>query len=462
MGVREVTRRALLAGTGALAAGGTLCWPTTGAWGATSVEQEILAWLKRNRRRFDAARPASIMADGAMLKALAGAKVIGIGEATHGSHEDVACKGEIIKALVQADAIGTLFLEANSAGSRQLDSFIAGGEGTAADRVTSADIFRVLKTEALVDILDWLRSWNRTAKAPVRIIGVDCQATAADTAFALEWLKSIDAATAGDFARRLERLVNPDARAMRYVNLVTSLTTQQLRQGMRDLEDLQKVLAADGAYAAAPGRSGAAQSARMAWQGLSMLEYDVSDGKIEGDVDAYYGRRDAYMAENINHFADDRPGTYWAHNLHVAGASVAYESGAFNPTGHHLRQALGERYRTILFEYASARFNAVPIRDPAKTPPATDPTVVIDWPYREGRMAGLFRSLGGGDAWVNLQALPSTPPFSDWSNRPQAKRDAGYAAIEKVDDAPLDMIKPRPAIDILVHIEALTPSRMRL
>jgi erythromycin esterase len=462
MGVREVTRRALLAGTGALAAGGTLCWPTTGAWGATSVEQEILAWLKRNRRRFDAARPASIMADGAMLKALAGAKVIGIGEATHGSHEDVACKAEIIKALVQADAIGTLFLEANSAGSRQLDAFIAGSEGTAADRVTSADIFRVLKTEALIDILDWLRSWNRTAKAPVRIIGVDCQATAADTAFALEWLKSLDAATAADFARRLEPLVNPEARAMRYVNLVTSLTTQQLRQGMRDLEDLQKVLAADGAYAAAPGRSGAAQSARMAWQGLSMLEYDVSDGKIEGDVDAYYGRRDAYMAENINHFADDRPGTYWAHNLHVAGASVAYESGAFNPTGHHLRQALGERYRTILFEYASARFNAVPIRDPAKTPPATDPTVVIDWPYREGRMAGLFRSLGGGDAWVNLQALPSTPPFSDWSTRPQAKRDAGYAAIEKVDDAPLDMIKPRPAIDILVHIEALTPSRMRL
>jgi erythromycin esterase len=461
MGGFKATRRAYLAGAAAFAAGSAGGWIGDASSG-TAAGQEIRAWVKQNLRQFDAARPASIMADGAMLKALSGAKVIGIGEATHGSHEDVACKAEIIKALVRADAIGTLFLEANSTGCRQLDAFISGGEGTAADRVTSAEIFRVLKTEALVDILDWLRSWNRTAKAPVRIIGVDCQATAADTAFALEWLKSIDAATAGDFARRLERLVNPDARAMRYVNLVTSLTTQQLRQGMRDLEDLQKVLAADGRYAAAPGRSGAAQSARMAWQGLSMLEYDTSDGKIEGDVDAYYGRRDAYMAENIDHFADDRPGAYWAHNLHVAGAPVAYETGAFNPTGHHLRQALGERYRTILFEYASARFNAVPIKDPAKTPPATDPTVVIDWPYRKGRLADLFRSLGGGDAWVDLQALPSTPALSNWSNRPQAKRDAGYAAVEKVDDAPLEMLKPRPSIDILVHIEALTPSRMRL
>ncbi|MFN9163012.1 MAG: hypothetical protein ACK6DM_09970, partial [Alphaproteobacteria bacterium] len=64
--------------------------------------------------------------------------------------------------------------------------------------------------------------------------------------------------------------------------------------------------------------------------------------------------------------------------------------------------------------------------------------------------------------WVDLQALPSTPALQDWSNRPQAKRDAGYAAVEKVDDAPLEMLKPRPSIDILVHIEALTPSRMRL
>lgn len=450
-----------MAGAGALAVGGVAS-RISGASADTAAAGEIRAWARQNLRRFDSARPASIIADGAMLRALSGAKVIGIGEATHGSHEDVACKAEIIKALVRADAIGTLFLEANSTGCRQLDAFIAGGEGSAADRVTSADIFRVLKTEALVDIVDWLRSWNRTAKAPVRIIGVDCQATAADTAFALDWLASVDAVAAEGFARRLEPLVNPDARAKRYVTLVTSLTTQQLRQGMKDLEDLQKTLAADGPYAAAPGRSAAAQFARMAWQGLSILEYDVSDSRIEDVTNEYYGRRDAYMAENINHFADGKPGAYWAHNLHVAGAPVSYGADVVNPAGHHLRQALGDRYRTILFEYASARFNAVPIRDPAKTPPATDPAIVIDWPYRDGRLAGLFRSLGGGDAWVDLQALPSTPALRAWSTRLQAMRDAGYAASEKVDEVPTSMIKPRPAIDILVHIEALTPSRMRL
>lgn len=455
------TRRGVFAGAGALAIACAGGWSVIRGAQAGG-EAELLAWMKRNVVRFNASQPATILAGGKILQALVDAKVIGIGEATHGSHEDVACKVAIIKGLVEAGAIGTVFLEANSAGCRQLDAFIAGGEGTAAERVTSADIFRVLKTEALIDIVDWLRNWNRTAKIPVRIIGVDCQATATDTAFALAWLQSVDAETARDLARRLDILINADARAKRFVNLVTSLTTQQLRQGMRDLEALQTVLAADGRYRDAPGRSAAAQAARMAWQGLSILEYDVSDGKVEGDVAEYYGRRDAYMAENINHFAGEKPGVYWAHNMHVAGAPVTYDTDTFRTTGHHLRQALGDRYRTILFEYATARFNAVPIRDPANQPPATDPTVVIDWPYRDGRLAALFRSLGGGDAWVNLQALPSTPPLRDWSNSPQAMRDAGYATSEKVDDVPPARIQPRPAIDILVHIEALTPSRMRL
>ena len=126
------------------------------------------------------------MADGAMHRALAGAQVIGIGEATHGSHEDVACKAEIIKGLIKADAIGTIFLEANAAGGRQLDAFIAGGDGSARERVVSADIFRILKADPLIDIVDWLRSWNRSAKTPVRIVGVDCQATSPDTVFTLD------------------------------------------------------------------------------------------------------------------------------------------------------------------------------------------------------------------------------------------------------------------------------------
>lgn len=148
--------------------------------------------------------------------------------------------------------------------------------------------------------------------------------------------------------------------------------------------------------------------------------------KVEGDLGEYFGRRDVYMADNMRHYADERAGTYWAHNIDVVGAPMSDGSDVFKPSGHHLRKALGDRYRVVLFEYATARFNAVPAQFMSPIPPATSPNEVIDWPYRSGRLAGLFPSLGGGDAWVDLATLPKTP-----------------------------------ATDVLVRIEALTASRMR-
>jgi hypothetical protein len=141
---------------------------------------------------------------------------------------------------------------------------------------------------------------------------------------------------------------------------------------------------------------------------------------------------------------------------------VSYGSDVFKPTGHHLRQALGDRYRVVLFEYATARFNAVPTQFLSPVPPATSPKEVIDWPYRSGRLAGLFRSLGGGNAWVDLASLPKTPAMRAWAARHYSMRAPGYAANHWIDLEWPGSISARPAIDVLVHIEALTPSRLRV
>ena len=232
----RTTRRALLAGGGALAVGGAAWWGY-GEWERAAAEKDILSRMKDNSRRFDPASPASIMADGAMLRALAGAKVIGIGEATHASHEDVACK---------------------------------------------ADIFRILKADALIDIVDWLRSWNRSAKTPVRIVGVDGQATSPDTAFALDWLRTVDPAAAEGFARRLDPVISPAARARRFPDLIPSLTTRDLQACMEALKQVQDLLAPAGPQANAQGGAEAAQSAHTAWQGLKAFEIETADKKGGG------------------------------------------------------------------------------------------------------------------------------------------------------------------------------------
>jgi hypothetical protein len=62
----------MLTGAGALAVVGAGWWGYS-TWERQAAEQDILAWMKDNTRRFEPVKPASIMADGAMVKALAGA-----------------------------------------------------------------------------------------------------------------------------------------------------------------------------------------------------------------------------------------------------------------------------------------------------------------------------------------------------------------------------------------------------
>lgn len=446
-----------VAGTVAMAGAG---WWGLARWEQSRAEVDVVDWMRGQLHPFDADRPDSIAADGAIITALAGARVIGIGEATHGSHNDVACKAALVRSLVRAGAIDTLLLEANGPGGRELDAFIAGEEGDAMERVRTAAIFRILKTQDMAELLVWLRDWNRTAPRPVRIVGVDCQATPADAAFALDWLGTVDAAVAAEFRQRLAFIVSAEARARRFPDFVATLTTAQVRGAMTDLEVLRTTLADTGPYAQAEGRRVAERAARAAWQGLYAFEHDVSDAEPAGDWGAYFSRRDQAMAENCQRAADGQGAVYWAHNTHVAGAPLGNGGERIEPTGYFLRQALGSAYKAVLFEYATARFLAVPALPVGSRPPATDPQVLIEWGYAAGRLADVFRALGSGDAWVDLSALPDVPRLTEWAAREYAMRAPGYMAARWVHLTPAFTVQPRPTIDVLIHVEALSPARM--
>ncbi|MDH4385340.1 MAG: erythromycin esterase family protein [Caulobacter sp.] len=188
----KLSRRALLAvaGAGAAIGGG---WAAVESVRRNAVEGAVLPWFKANSQAFDPARLDSLWSP-AMAAQLAGARIIGLGEATHGSHEDITAKAALVKGLVASGQVTALYLESNAPGGRQLDAFIAGEPGDPAERLRSAKVFRVIKSRPVADLLGWLRDWNRTTALPVRIFGIDCQATAQDAASALEALEALDPA----------------------------------------------------------------------------------------------------------------------------------------------------------------------------------------------------------------------------------------------------------------------------
>ncbi len=445
----KLSRRALLAvaGAGAAVGGG---WVAVGSARRNAVEGAVLPWFKAHSQAFDPARLDSLWSP-AMAAQLAGARIIGLGEATHGSHEDITAKAALLKGLVTSGQVTALYLESNAPGGRQLDAFIAGEPGDPAERLRSAKVFRVIKSRPVADLLGWLRDWNRAAALPVRIFGIDCQATAQDAAIALEALRAMDPAAAAPLARRLAPIVSAKAQALRFPVLIKSLTTAQLKEAMTALEALSAALKAR------PGTAEAQYAARTAWQGLKAFELETADGKITGDLAEYYSRRDRFMAENILKAPVSGGGVFWGHNMHVASGGPPGSS--FLPTGGALRQALGDGYRCVVFEYGEARFNAVPTLPLGPMPSAADPTRVIHWSGKGGRLAALLSKARAGSHWVPVKDMPDNKAGQDWRNLTYRLAWPGYAAVPST-ALVLDADYPCGRMfDIIVYLEQLTPSR---
>lgn len=445
----KMFRRGLLAAAiiGAMLSGG---WQILDGMHRTRVEAAVLPWISANAVGFNPDAPDSVWTP-ELAQALDGARLIGIGEATHGSHEDAAAKAAIIRGLVTSGAVQTIYLEVNSNGGRELDAFIQGEPGDPAERVRTAQIFQVFKTHALAELIGWLRDWNETAATPVRIYGIDCQATAPDASLALEALRARDPAEADRLVAALAPIVSDEAQALRFPMLIGSLTSAQLQEAMQALEVLRAALERH------PGTEDARYAALTAWQGLKAFEMETADRTITGDVEEYYSRRDGFMAENILSGPGQGAGVLWAHNAHVAGGIPAGTS--YVTTGARLRQALGDSYRAVVFEYGTAQFNAVPMLLPFAQPTAADEQRVISWSIVHGRLAQPLSRAAEGAFWVALRDLPDDEAGRAWRALPYTLDWPGWGA------SPVQALKlplrlaSGAMFDVVVYIPELTPSQ---
>lgn len=445
----RISRRAVLTAAGAGAVGGG-AWLGAEAFRRSQIEAAALPLLQAGAHAFDIAKPDSVWSP-ALSKALDGARIIGLGEATHGSHEDAAVKAAIIKGLIASGAIRALLLEVNAPGGRELDAFVRSGTGSAYDRLRTAKVFRVVKTQALGDLLGWIRDWNSKAVDPVRIFGIDCQASAQDAMTAFEALKAVSPEAAEQLAPSLQHLLSEEAQALRFPALIKSLTTAQLLEALKALQTLQDTLSRTGA-----GRD-AVYAARTAWQGLKAFEMETSDGKITGDADAYYSRRDVFMAENVLSAPADGAAALWAHNMHVIAGQPA--GTTYEPTGAVLRKRLGDAYRAVVVEYGTAEFNAVPRSPIGAYPNASDPTEVVRWTDKHRRTAAILSKAESGAFWVSLRDLPDNEAVRAWLKLPYKLDWPGYSATHWQAFSLEPSIPTGSLFDVVVYVEALTPSR---
>jgi len=425
-----------------------------------AFEAEALAWLRRAAHPFGDENPSAAELE-PLVRALDGPQVIGVGEATHGTYEDFAFKAALIKALIARGEVRVLALECNYQPGLMFDRYVREGAADPMDLMRTSGFFQNWHSEEFGNLLTWIRAWNAGGGNPVRIIGVDCQASAADTQFALAWLSAHDPAGAEEMRPQLAPLLGPEARDMRLYEFIQTLD----RERWQDLRKAVIVLGAKVGVAdmRANGGTGLYSDARhaavTALQGLWVYESDVPGAPPPQFEAEYSARRDNFMAENLIRLADGGRTALWAHNAHVL--PLAAPDGLNGAMGHYLRRRLQANYRSVAFEYDRGLIHAKTMGPDDPPPARTAPWTVNAIPSRPDGLGALLAKSGMERFWIDVRRIPDTPGLAAWKAHPYRHDWPGFVLmIENGVTLSDDDVAALDLVDILVFFRTVTPSRL--
>ncbi|HKO59451.1 MAG TPA: erythromycin esterase family protein [Thermoanaerobaculia bacterium] len=362
-------------------------------------------WLRAHAVPLTTAEPSADTSDlEPFLQLVGGARVIALGDATHGTHELYALKQRLIPLLVERANVYTVVFEAPyvDAAATGFDNYW---------------FWRTSEVEELLHGLD------------VEVVGVDPFLASATIARVVSLVRKEDAALAEDVARRYECLRVYEDNPLSYGGTAGQLSCRALILAVRPM-----------LAARFPNDAELLHAARVVEQGEEAWATNLAN-------------RDAAMAENIAWLAQHRDGNLvvWGHNEHFGKTPYVLNGPApVVSTGALLSAELGDRYFVLGSVVDGGTFNAAEligaggiIRLFAIPSPSAD-----DY-------ATLLRA-----AHQSLMIVPLRAPLPYWLAGTHRMRIAG-SNVSSPDRPMVELAQDLGAkYDAVVYIETSTPTRL--
>ena len=291
-----------------------------------------VSWLRKAAIPFATAEPGSGLDDLQPLRKLIGdARIVSLGEATHGTREFFQMKHRLLEFLVEEMGFTHFSIEANMPEAARLNEYVLTGEGDPYQLVRGMQ-FWTWTTQEVVDMVRWMRDYNASGKGPIQFTGFDMQFTGLASFNVRSFLRVADSG----YALEAGALISQADRA----GGTRRVTPEDLAAARNVYEHM---LAKRGEYLArfpADRVDWAIQNARVVVQCLE-------------DIAGIRGR-DVSMAENVDWILETAPAgskiVLWAHNLHV--------NDRFGWMGRYLRQRHGKDMVIVGFAHGTGRYNS--------------------------------------------------------------------------------------------------------
>ena len=314
-------------------------------------------WIGNNAARYATTLPGSPIADLEPLRQMVGtARMVGLGEGTHGTREFFQLKHRVFEFLVREMGFTHFAIEATWPESNAVNRYVLTGQGNSA--VLLGDLyFWTWNTNEVLDLIEWMRDWNRTAAVERRVqfLGFDMQSPGAAIDTVRVFLERIEPTQVEYVNQRLSCLASYRNYRSSRPQPITDYAAQPdsikvaCRNGLAELHTF--ITSRRAVYEGATSVSqyeNLLRSARLAQQFEEMASAS-GNSTVSGRL------RDRFMAENAQWLLDQAgPGArmmLWAHNYHVSRVSGAM--------GDWLSSSLGADYLNLAFLFGRGRFNAI-------------------------------------------------------------------------------------------------------
>ena len=311
--------------------------------GPITEPPDLQQWIEAHATAFATAEPVDDDSDLLPLRAVVGdATVVGVGEATHGTHEFFAMKHRLFRFLAERMGFTVFSIEASLPECDDLNEFVHTGKGDAAALVANMH-FWTWNVDEVVDLVLWMRAYNAAhAGGPqLSFRGFDMQFSQQAVAGVSAYLQRVDAANAGKVLQNLQCANVPYS-----VYQAKPLATRnQCRDAVAAAYDA--IAGARTPYVAA---SSADEYERMLRYARVVMQFEDLAGHHMDSA-----TRDHYMAQNAAWIVGtEHPGEkmmMWAHNYHISRIDGL-------TMGSDLDYELGARYVRMGFLFDSGDFNA--------------------------------------------------------------------------------------------------------
>jgi protein-L-isoaspartate(D-aspartate) O-methyltransferase len=287
----------------------------------------------------------------ALLGRIGGARVVLLGEATHGTAEFYDMRARITRALIEAGRVRFVAVEADWPDARQIDRFVRGERaGAHPERAFTRFPTWMWANHSVLDFCRWLREWNATLppERKTGFYGLDLYSMYTSIRAVLAYLEDVDPEAARVARARYECLAPWQADPSAYGAAALSGEFDQCeREVVRTLSDLLE----------------------------NRFEYSESDGDrfvdaarnaaLVKNAERYYramyrGSRSAWNLRDGHMFdtlldllartATEERAVVWAHNSHLGNAAAtAMGAGGETNLGELCRTQFGERCYSIGF-----------------------------------------------------------------------------------------------------------------